>query len=893
MKAAARWYLAAIAMMTLVLVAIHFAMQVQAQEEAKRLVAEWQKRTGIQVGDVRYRMLRGALTLIDVRYVGDGVQAYLPLLFLQGSLTSLSSQQPLTEAVEIRGGQITMTPSAAMKAWSNPENFFGQMLSIADSIGIYQSRIDLLPEASLLFPALPTRIELIRMERIRTGTGGVVRVVAGMLGGEMTLNAVVADGGDKSPAYHGGIYWHGMDATRMLTELAGLPPVEGSSSGGMSWDSSGTANLFNSIDGSMDVADAAGKEASLRWQGTINHGRWKGKIDAEAWPLAMFAGQLPQFQRYSVADGRMDASLDVSGDFRHWSIGMKKGHISSLLLRRPASEERNFPGWRISVLQMQGVELKWPARQVTMTDLKIEGGTIVMDAEFNSESQSGWQLGVEKIDIDRLAPGVALADKQLLLPAMRGEGKLARSGTMKIHLESDSPSQRGSGRAMIDAERWVLKGEGNLYDQSADRFAVDVQARHAPLVRFRPLMPDPLRSGGSNIVGDVSLNLRLLAGGAPWAASGAVKVNDASLQYEGDSYQADKVSIDVEQIGTSLPRQLIRSVEIDGWQYQAALKPLIAQEMLTGTSADEYGAEPWHIRKMTWKDGTVSVGQVDAIWLDAVRGQATDLYTGNAAPFSFDAELDGGHLSAAGSLGWNTSMPEIGKVKMSLQDARPFFANEWLTVSGAPKIVRGRLYADITMQKNEQNEYTGMGYLRLQNGQLGPALSASDPLLLRIGMNSHDIFAMLRSGNRFRLGVPIHGEGSPLRALGQSFVEAIRAAMAKREFTPALGQRPSGKLLASVRLHEVDALSQNERSRLRDALGYMKKNPKSSIELRPQLSLSSSLEEQVARVRYTQQLIEEFLNHRGVDRSRIFPVWPLEQHRSSGSTSGVNVMTIP
>jgi len=237
-------------------------------------------------------------------------------------------------------------------------------------------------------------------------------------------------------------------------------------------------------------------------------------------------------------------------------------------------------------------------------------------------------------------------------------------------------------------------------------------------------------------------------------------------------------------------------------------------------------------------------------------------------------------------------MPVLQQAKITVRDALPFFMNEWLAVSDAPKIIRGRLYADVTMEREDGRGYRGMGYLRLQNGALGPALSRNDPLLSRIGMNSHDVFTTLQESNRMRLRIPLQGEGGIREVFGDSLLRALKAAVDKRGAVSP-GKRADGDLLALVRLHEDDPLSQNERTRLRKVLQYMKSNPKAVIELKPQLGISSEEAGQAERIRYTQRLIEGFLTYRGISRSHIFPVWPTEQHRSSSSSNGIVIATMP
>lgn len=893
LNSAARWYLAAITMLALVLVAAHFAMQVFAQEEAKRLVADWQKRTGITIGDVRYRMLRGALTLVDLRYTGEGVDAYLPTLFLQGNLTALTDAHPKAAAIDIRDAQLSMTIAAFEQlAAGRRDALFADLWNGSRHVGFYQTKIDLLPEPGALFPAAPSRIDLVSMEREPGRVRGAVR----LFGGELNV-ALQSTGGGEEPGQQGHLSWQGCEAAGLLRDLAGLMPVAGTSSGDLEWKSQKGKPWRFDVNGSVAIESSNGtvSGASLSWKGLLKDGRWQGESTATGWPVTMFSRQLPQFQSFAVTGGRLTGALDIKGDFRTFHLSMQKGRLSELRLHRDGGE-RTFPDWYIGSAEVSGAEIAWPERRLKIDQVNLGRGSIALDPEA-SDSNPDWRIAVGRLRVEKVRAGVALQGGVLMLPALQGNGSLTGGGHLKLALSSIR-SEDDDAIAAVEggiAEQWHLSGSGNLHSGGKDRFGFDIEAKGAPLVRFRPLLPKAVRREASAVSGEVSLKLHMLAGTAAWELNGAASVTDAGLDYGGDSWSARRINIGFDRIGSSLPLQQIGGIDVDGWRYQASLSPLPVPGVVgPGEAVDTKtpDPEPWHIRKLDLKDGVFAVGQADAVWLQDARIQVADLYPGHEAPVELRAKLDDGLIALNGSLVWESAEPQLADAKLSVRDVLPFFMNEWLSVSSAPKIIRGRIYADITMERQPQGEYGGMGYLRLQQGQLGSTLSGDDPLLLRVGMNSHDLFAMLHGSGRIRMQVPISGRGDVLDVLGTSFIASIRKSIEKRGFTPSLKPLKEGDLLSSVRLHESGSLTHNERTRLRKVITRLRKSPKRSIELKPQLSMASQMQEDIARVRYTQKLIESFLSQRGISRSRIFPVWPGEQHRSGGS-SGISILSIP
>jgi len=897
MRTAARWYLAAVAMMTLVLVAIHFAMQVYAQEEAKRLVGEWQDRSGISVSDVRYRMLRGALTLIDVRFVEDGLQARLPMLFLQGNLTSLTADQPHTSAIEIRNAQLSMTIPAFERALADTStSLFVKLWRSAQSVAIHETSIDLLPDPESPYPGSASRIELVRLMQEADASQRKIKAVAHMFEGELEVNALADSDGESMKLRRGRVSWSDCDMAGLLSGLAGLEPLIGRSSGLLDWYSdidnpdvvimSGTSGI-NAFEGSP-------RKALLKWEGKLNHGIWQGRGQAAEWPLVMFTGQLPKFRGLSAVDGRVDGTFTLSGSLRNWRLSLEKGQLNDLRFRGKNGLE-SLPELRIDSTDITNVEIKWPEKRAKIAEARLDGAVIELDTSAIAPDQE-WRIAIDRLLFTGLTSTISWSGKEILLPAMQGEASLSQTGRFKLRLNSGRADKVGMPTANDEnEEKWNVSGDGDLFAVSTSRFSANIEARSVPLVRFRALLPEPIRNNASSITGDAELKLNLVAAGADaWEFNGRAEVSDAALHYRGDQWSGRRASIEIERIGTGLPLQLIRSIEVDGWQYQAALTPLPSPGAETGVEeASGSKAEPWHIKKIELRNGGLSVGQADAVWLNDIQVRISDLFAGHAAPVELKAGLDGGAISVDGTLAWESALPTLAEARISVRDALPFFMNDWLAISGAPRIVRGRFYADVSVSLKESGEYDGMGYLRLQHGQLGPALSSDDPMLQRIGMNSHDLFSVLQAGGRIRMQVPVRGSGELLDVFGASFIDTIKRTMEKKKFSPSLKGVKEGDLLSSVRLHESGSFSHNERTRLRTIVRYLKKNSKSVIELKPKLSSSSPLEEQYPRVRYTQQLIEGFLGDRGISRSRIFPVWPVEQHRSAGSSSGVGIVTLP
>jgi len=877
-------------MLALVLIAIHFAMQVYAQQEAKRLVSSWSEGSGISVGDVRYRMLRGALTLVDVHLKRESTDIHAPAIFLHGSLTSLSGESPMVSYVEIRGANIKLPVKSATGIVNGGSEalpgLFYQIWSSARRVGIYNSHLQILSGTGDRLPAENTDITIGQLEANQHEGRRDIKGFLTTLEGELKLVSQTNQK-EELDRSSGRITWNRIDASSLFTQAMGLKSIPGSLNGQIEWKTNGTESGSYRVAGVAEIEGEKGieKKARLDWQGLLVSGAWIGEINAASWPLAPFSEQLPQYQHYKVASGNVNGSFKFAGDWQAWKIDAADARFSDVECLREEEDEL-FPEWRLGALRISGASFSWPDRILRAEKASVDGFDFVSDSRGVESSFESWSIDVKEMLLSGLSPSIILSNELFRLPQLSGSARWQRGDRLLFDLSSSESNGT--------EEHWKIHGEGSLSTKSGSGLKINVSSKQAALVRFRPLLPDLMRKEASGISGTVNLNLSLTAGSLPWEGGGEAELSDLYIQYGGGQISAKHVALNIERMGTAMPEQRIRQVDIKGWSYQAPLRPL-AQSQSNESSIEDVPiskAEPWFIQSLQMSDGRVMVGSSEAVWLQAMDVHIENLHPGSDAPMDLKAELGDGTLVVKGSLYWNEAMPELRKAKVLVRDALPFFMNEWLSISGVPQLARGRIYADLKLDQDAGGRYEGLGYFRLQHGLLGPVHLEKDLFLSRAGFNTHDIFSALNDAGQLRVRVPLQGEGDIADVVGSSLVAALKRDMEKRRASKLLPDS-KGELISSVRLHEKAALSYNERVRLRKALAYLKRNPKIAVELQPQFALASGEVIEVERVRYTQQLIEDFLTKRGISRTRIFPVWPSETHRNSSSSSGIAILTMP
>jgi hypothetical protein len=892
MPAAARWYLAAVAVLTLLLVAVHFAIQVYAQQEARRIVNAWSETAGLSVEDVRYRMLRGALTLVDLRLNRGAFQFYAPNMFLHGNLSSLAGDEPAVTRIEMRGLHVSLK-AGSLAAFSEGRELpmlFRQLWVSAQQVEIHDTKLDLLPDIDATIPSQPVSLKVIRLQSKRTSGQRAVEALIYGLDGEIRLTAN-SSLKNSTNRLAGKVSWSGMNAEPFLERLLGLVPIQGQLSGNIAWASKPEGMGHYSLSGEAgfeDLENSSLSSSKISWNGVLEEGRWHGKVNGLDWPLAMFADYAPQFQGRKLISGNFSGAINFSGSLKQWQMGVVETYLNNIRYGQAFIENGTVPEWLVEKVHITKAALQWPERRIDINNAELMNADLGFDAREREPSGLLWSIKTGEIGLNQVRPALHLPQGVLHLPLMKGSFNVKENHWAQLSLKSIDMDEKS------DAERWRISGEGDWTAETHSRMAMEVAAENAALVRFRALMPEKIRKAASDLTGSVNMKLKLLAGTAPWEGSGEASISAARLIYQGEQWQAEKVLVDIEKMGAGIPEQLIRHLDVQGWRYQAALQPLAHM----GVSPEEVKvegneAERWHLKSLTLQNGEIAVGHKEAIWMDQATVDIKNLKPGNSAPIRIKGRLGEGDLSLRGDLSWSSASPEISSAKISIRDVLPFFINEWLGMSGAPELVRGRIYTDISMQRQPDGHYRGMWYLRIQHGALGPVTAQGDPLLERTGFNSFDILSALHRGGRVRLRIPVEEEGSFGEALGNALVKKLNSEMIKKERTIHEANEGSGNLLSSVRLHEKGVLSQNERVRLRKVVLYLRKNPKQSVELIPRFGRSSSDERQVERSRYTQRLIEQFMNRRGVSLSRIFPVWPGEEHRSSGGVGGISIHTLP
>lgn len=870
---AGRWYLAAASMSALLLLTLHFAVQADVQQQARDVVSRWAQQQGVSVADVHYRMMRGALTLESFRFHIKDVELSAESLTLQGDITSFMNKEPRLSLLELRDIRL-VTAGVTRNFWVSDGSYsplLSRLWRSAKAIVIEDGKIAI---GAGDFPYQAQIFELLRFRAV--GAAGA-RQISGdfrLAGGWLAVNAEESWSDSRLPVMDARLEYGDLSAGHFLPGVLGWQEVKGELAGQLRWRATAT-KTESTASFTLTDDESEASQASVRWQGAQEQGAWYGEVSAQQWPLRTVAKYLPEPGDRKLQAGVLTGVIQLAGGDKGWIANSDQLEISGLHLQSKSADSAY--AWRAVTAQARHLNLNSVERQLKIARLDLSDVAGGFDlATPASDGLGDWQLRVDEINLQHFHASAHVAgDRWLHLPALQGRSTWKKGG-WQVALYDDQ------------VEGWLLTGKASLKNDQISSLKLELDK--APLVRLRPLLPPLFRSSDAELEGSVTAELQLTNSRQGWRVAGEAKAENVRFGVYGDNWFANLIELRLINMGGEADHPRIGQVGIDGWRYHAPLVPLSLPGQLLLPMAqidvrDCFGS--WRIEKLLMSDGQLAVGQSSSVWLNHISAELSGISPDSTSELLLRGSFDEGSLYVKGDIGFSARRPVVKSLKVSIRDALPFFAREWLEHSGIAPLQRGRLYADLTVGEQDGG-WQGAGYLRLQHGELEQMAVPVDQLLNYTGYNGYELFARLSDNDRIRLKLEIEGRGALFPVLGRSFVTALRQHAEERAGT--VGVLVNRQTLSQLRLHEHQGFSHNERVRLRSVIARLQQNQ--AVELVPQLGERELSDETIRQIRYTQKLTADFMEERGIKRGRIFPVWPGPQHRGATGNSGLLLQVV-
>ncbi|MFQ5355757.1 MAG: DUF748 domain-containing protein [Mariprofundaceae bacterium] len=653
-----------------------------------------------------------------------------------------------------------------------------------------------------------------------------------------------------------------------------------------------TANMVRGRGGAYSVkAEAVLDESRIDITGKGSLFPFETRLEArsEDLPILSLASFSPRLQ------GRLLQGGSFSGETRLFLRANDSGHLTRWRLNmngdfaRIAYATPNFPDWNMDTITVRDARIDLLENRWSIAKADISGGRMhfrpesVEEVKFVDVQQkfSIADLRIKdlmlKLELDANGNGI-------LLPGLDGQGHIGSKG-FKVAFQ-----------ARQELERWKLDAEGGVPDGN---IKIGVHANHVPLLQLRYMIPRLawLDAGSApELGGEVHLNLKMIIRPGQMRYSGKFSVKNLHFGQAGKLLQAERADLLIKQAGVGLGPQYISKFRLKNWLYHGAISQVAISSVPAKEETRAKGdSSIWQVDMLSLENGRISLGSPEDIWLSHIAGSVSGLKPGKEAKILISANAGGGTIDLKGSLDFMRAIPEF-YLQAKWHNVVPFFANDWLHLSGFPRLLHGRLSGDLALTSKARDEaYSGKLHLHLLHGKLESGAYPDDPILALTGYGSQSLFnKLLGRGKSMELEIPVRGNwlSRPLdwSVLGYAFSEELKRRAEKqgaevriRKITPSSPRKISG-----LRLREEGRFSHNERGRLAKIIRFLRRNKNLIVELEPQLgrSLDADL---FKRVRQTQSRIERYLHHRGIDLTRIYPVWP-EAQQHGAETSSIRLL---
>ncbi|MDQ6982737.1 MAG: hypothetical protein Q9M08_07025 [Mariprofundus sp.] len=934
---AARWYLAAIAVLSLLCIAMQLSIQAYAQKQAKELIRVWSERANVHIDDVRYHLLRNGLVLQGLRIERGSDKVSIKHIFVRANPKLLTSSTPRIGIMDISGFDAEFTSAVNSKIWHQDRDL-KQIWQAATSLTVHGGHVNLYLKGKD-FPPVELRGLSLHQQLQTSGRTitGSAKLLQGTLNGQWNMATETQKG--ESSQSKGIIKWHALDASQLTASLA-LKHIEGHLNGELSWKmAAGDAEKKSlNLQGEIQLDTVSDRETSnphsLQFNATNTDDLWKIDIAAAAWPLDPWSDTLPMIGGRQLISAQLDSTSHWRGRDGHWKISSDKGLLQDMIYARPDrnQEGNKHSAWYWSRISYAKANIDTDKNRLHLSAINMVDSRLMLQAgkadtiiqadtgdaaDKNSppglpEKTLAWNIYADHINIRNMMLALTMPQGKVTLEALDGKAQCPKGKPLSFKLHTAAvETSLAPDKNSATSPKWRLRGSAEK-DKHGELISAsfNVTGTHIPIARLRPLLPlqDDI-SSPVKLAGDTEFKAKVTVKQGSWQMQGKAAVRDFNLSHGGNSWLAKQVNLQFGPVGMGLDAQKINSIKSQEWQYTAALHPL-PPRMPDSTQPEttEVSNPLWWVttlRKnntkighLVFENGKISIGQQQSIWADQVDFKADTIKIDHWSDISIKGKAGSGDFHFNGK--WQALSDEQRfQGKAVLSQATPFFLHNWMTASGMPHLIQGRLSAKLSVNDGHApDSYQSTVKVQLIQGRTEAETFPSDPMLARTGYNTSDLLQRLdQHTGVITLQYDLAGQWTTqplnLERLGLSMQAAMHQAV--QSVTIAKDKPKPAKTVteARIRLHDRERLSQNERIRLFSVVRKMRQAPDTIVELRARWSgkkEDSETDAEIQRIRRTQQLIERYMIYRKINSRRIFPVWPTAEDQTD-ETGSIQVVT--
>ncbi len=632
-------YLAVIASLTLLLLAWHFLIQEEAQHQVTQQVQVWLQSMGAEASDIHFRMLRGTLSISNIKAEIQDGNLLIKHLFIKGNIASLSRDEPFLQQVVIQ--QARFEHDHLSQTWQNNTwvipTALEAVLRHTKHLYIRQSELLYQPESA------PITIHELHItgeaqQRQLTGHGYIQQqqqpwLLEGLFPTDLSQqNAHLSYTFDHflhDIDWTGAWHSNNMQLNFKKTTLPTLTPNQ------------------------LPVA-------SLSLQLHQQQKQWQGQAQLQHWLLDT-----------DEIKTRISGSADVVWAQNHWRWSSQQLLSTDTTLKHSQTY--------IKSMQLEGVRLDTAKQHLSMKKVAADQLRLSLDVRHHVNHQTAWVLDFPSIHVQALNLNIHLAEGEVKLHGLEGEASLKRQA---LSFDMRSQHQKPS---------WHLR-------KKAHASVVSVQSKNVPLNQMRALLPQPMLSQASQLEGLVSLNLKVNPQ-QTWAVTGGVTIQDMLMAWQNQQLETQKLALTLKQADVTGVQQA--TLKMLRWRLLLPLTP--RQAWTASSHFDDWLQMPWSLQHIHLREGQVLIGQERHVLFEQADLKIQQWKGARPAQLQLSSDFGLGRLKVKARLQHTEQGMRWDNINIHAQDANMFALSDWLSLSGFTGVQQGHVSFDITVQRQQED----------------------------------------------------------------------------------------------------------------------------------------------------------------------------------------------
>ncbi len=806
-----RVYLSVSGVLLLLLIAWHYSIQVTAHNTARNQVTAWLQNMGASAEQVDFRMLRGALTINNIKASYLGGDVFIEQLFIKGNPASISSEHPLLQQVVIK--HASYDANGLNKTWQAEHITFPDTLA---RIFYHAKRVQLIESDIQHILDMPK----LWVEQLTISGSAKQRHITaqGFLGATANtwqMNSIVPtqsqqQTGHITSQYHGinsDINWTGFWLTKNLN---------------------------------IHVQQQRQKK-SLQLNITQEDKQWSTQFTAHDWDIVR-----PDLQTSITGQG------NIIKQGKTWLINSPKLNFNDTSLQQLQSE--------VSKGTAHNIHINTAKQQIAIKSLLIQDATFTIDTYSATKLNHGWHINLDNLSLIDLQPTLLVQGSPITFPALNGYAKIENN-----QLEFDV-----SGESANEQFVRIKSKKDKIY----------LTAKKVPLRLLRNLLPQPLQEKALTLQGDTKLQLTIKPK-QQWQTTGQVNIRNMYLASKNQAFKASTFDLQIQHANLQGVQQATATAK--QWVMQLPLTPRQAWE--TPSHLEDWLRIPWQLQSVQLQNGYINIGG-EQPWFSQANLQISNWQSKDTS-LTFQSDFGLSKLNTTMLLQPDAQhMMQWKKVQLSIQHANLFTLSPWLSFSGFPTPNKGQI--SIQMQASKDPNIQGKADILFNHLQCTALNAQNDFLLQATGQTGQAIIQHISRNHQ--IVYHLNFQGKATQDLGQVVGQALLQATINKlnhAKKPKL-HNEQRKALGSIRIHQNDPLSHNERTRLRQMIKRTKRHGW-HVELLPDLGTSDLTTQLKTQIYQTQAMIKHFMSKRGIKPQHIYLIAAQNKHHSTSSTASIHI----